>query len=428
MKKRGLEIKRITRTACILLLLCCSLLLSGCGEEEPELTHGITVEDDTEKPYSSETAARAEAAILDLLELWYRKSSPLPIIPESAKAEITAHATQIRLTTEEARLTEKKYLSLIELIEREGESIINKIYAYKESCDGLPSSSSIGALYYDLFGTIGAEDAARLVYRLAVYMYDYRYNKSMSRYEQYGYPHLLEDAQRLQNERTALAEDVGEENFATVIRGGIMFSELFFGGALDGEGLLAFTDKELLLFIRHVRLAELTVGSEGWRVLLAYISPMLTSEQYTDYLHNLLRVASECGDLDRLAEHMPNAVRLVSHIQHSMTEQDVAYIRSGNSHALLSSVLSTLNESDWALLTELSSTFAGGNLYDEVAEQRFGSEYTGYAESITPITAHELRNAINGDGIEEAMEKYVASISPAFSYTIRKEATPTVAD
>ncbi len=428
MKICGKWTKRLIQTAGILLLLCCFPLLSGCNGEEPELTEGITVVNDLDEPYSKETDLRADAAILELLELWYRKSSPLPIIPETAKAEMVVQAAKIRQATTEAGLSKKKYTALLELLEREGDNIINRVYAYRQSNGDVPSSDAVGAIYYDLFGAIGAEAAARLAYRLAVYIYDYKYEKNINRYEQYGYPHLLEEAERLSRERAALTEDVGEENFITVIRSAVMFSELFFGGALEGEGLRTFTDREILLFIRHVRLSELTVGSEGWRVLLSYVSPMLTSEEYEDYGHELLRAAEECGDLDRLAENMPDTVRLLSRIQDSLTEQDVAYIREGKSDALLSSVFAKFEENDWDLLDNLASSIDGGDLYGEVAALRFGEDYTEYAASVTPITLAELRSAADGVSITDSLEKYAAGISPAFSYMMRKDATEPVAE
>jgi hypothetical protein len=205
-------------------------------------------------------------------------------------------------------------------VERTGTTVIDEVLAYKENGfteDGLTSTKT---LYLDLSSLVGVECLGGALYDVCIYLYQYKYDECMERYQKYGYAYLKRDAENYQIEHDALKNGIGKANFTTVMKCGFAFADLMLGEGLQTAQIATFTDAEILTFIQHLGLSSLTISEDGWRLILYHTIP----KEGGMYAAKVARTMKEY-DLPAGAQATMMGVELLSNAIEKMEERDAAY-------------------------------------------------------------------------------------------------------
>ncbi|MBQ2718532.1 MAG: hypothetical protein IJF73_00515 [Clostridia bacterium] len=392
-----------------LLLLCLfSLLLSltSCDSAPAIVREGLTVlpSDDTVAPPAEGTLALGQEAAYTLLS-HYVRATTVAALPPATVAALTRHAEVLSSLLWDTGLTDGRYREVAALLKADGPAAID---AYLASDGGL-TAPEVRALYLSLSEKMGAERLGRFAYTVALYRYEDLAATAMARYEKYGYPHLLLEAERLAAERATLLSDVGEEGFTAAMQTAVMLADLATGTAA-GEELLAFSPTELLLFLRYIPLGGLTLTPEGWELFLSLLSPPSGS-----YRGRLFAAAEDNGDLSRLAAVLPTAVSLLSSVRDGMTEREARLLQAGDTAGLLHALLKGMSPGEREVLFALLETPLTYADYEALAAEEYGEDFLTYRSSLTPATAEEL-TAATAETFASVLERYLFRISPVLTY------------
>ena len=411
MKKAVRVIKHIPRKvlACSLLLTVISSLYGCGGKIMKTVQEGIVISPDPVVEYSEETEGYAEYVIFDLLQSYYRQTV-IENLPVATLNKLELEARQIGEITRGTGLSEEKYIQFIEALDEHGDAVISDLVTEGES-----PIMAIKPLYLELSELLGVDYISRFFYCLCLHHYDRNYRQQIENYERYGYSYLLEDAQRYRLSKEILISEVGEDNFATVLRMGFMLSDVFFGGALEGERIQSFSNREILLFLQHMDISKLSVSARGWELLLSFFVPERAG---TDFSSRFLYTANENGDLKRLSEMMSSVVPLLASAQASLAETDIDLFRDEDHKALLQSVFRRFGDAEWAHLELIASVSFETASYELIAVDCYGEDYQNYAAGIEAVSLEQLKIHVTDESFFDMLERCIAGVSPAFSYTM----------
>ncbi len=389
----------------ILLLLLAAFLLVSCDSEEPTLQNGILIEADTPAPYSEALQARAENAVLALVQGYYEKTVSATL-PELTMEKIRAESKTVAQITKQHALSEQQYTALIACVEQNTERIL----ALCTAASG--ELSEIKALYKELSVLTTPAYVGTTAYRILSHVYDYKYRECMERYEKYGYAFLLADAERLLQEKNTLQAGIGEQGFAEAAKTFFFFAELLEGGALEEDMIASFTDEEILALLQGVDFGMDSITPDGFALLLSYVP---TSPE-GGYLARLLQAAKENGDAALLAEKMGDALRLLGVCRDKLDVTDCHYVRERDVRGMLQAAVQKFEEKDWALLASVSDIALHRADYDQIAATEFGADYLAYLASVKVCTLDELKQSVGGEDFLKVWKGYVAGICPALAY------------
>lgn len=411
---RILHIKKsIYRLVVLILVICCALVLFGCEDKDGIVQNGITVSDGA-KPYSEKTNQRASEVIFLLLEELY-KSNGLPSLSTATKSELVNISEDIRELTIKNPVSEAQYNAVLDVLREKSTLVVEELSAAFGGDGAGGSLLETKSLYLAISKHTGADYVGSLLYNLCLYSYNYNYEKSMERYNKYGYPHLLIEANESMEKRDTLASGVGEANFITATKLGFMMSEVFLGGGFEDGRIQSFSNQEILIFLKHVKISSLTLTPDGWRLLSSYFIP---SEQASvnSYMNMIIYTADKNGDLDELSESVSDLVSLFAYVQENLDEADAEGLRSGELSSVLSSAFSKFGEQEWEKFERLSSISLEKSAYEAICEEFYGENFKDYSLNIQTVTLEELKASVGSDSFTQKLEGYVAGISPAFSY------------
>jgi hypothetical protein len=398
------------KTAALLLVMCCLFSsLVGCGEKKPIKQEGIAILPTGEYTYSDASREKMARAVFNLLEYYFKKTV-MPTLPEATRSELSGIADEIAELSQNKLISEKNYLATAEAIEAYGIPVAEELAAMRAGTGG--DMKKTKELYLAVSTAAGANYVGRVLYDSLCYLYSYRYEKSMARYEKFKFPYLLEEASAHEAKLNTLREGIGIDDFTTVMELGFMFSELYASDATV-EKLSAFSDEEVAALIKHVKISRLQISPGGWELIFSYITP---SAKPSDYKSALIYAAVQNGDLAALAENMAGFIEIAHKAQSGLKNEDVALLRSGKKKELISQLLGRFDDNDWASLENLLNSFSSAEDYNNIAKEFFGDEYLSYAAGIKAVTLAELRAAVGTEEFFEKMEGYIAGISPALSY------------
>lgn len=380
-------------------LLAFLLLLSLASCAAPPKGEGtLTVLPPTAVAYREETLAAAAETVRSLLAS-ARASGD--VLPPGAERELWRMAEEIVAITASLGLSERTYLSLHTLLADAAPP------AMEELSRGEPGEAT-RALYLAASDEIGADTLAHLLYRLILYRTDYLRERAERRYEEYGYPHLLLEAERRAREGRILRDDIGETAFSEALRLSMIAAELAKGeGSPVSEGI---TPAELLAFLRCVPRPHLS--PDGWELLLSYLAP--------EEGDGLLTALSECGDLPLAATVIDRGLPLLLPLLDRLTEADAAALTGDDGDAAAAALLRHLTDAEWEALDALLSLPLAGD-YEARAQRLFGQDYLAFLEGLAPAALSELRTAAREGGDTLAtLISYLAGKSPALTYELLK--------
>lgn len=389
-------------------LLACIALLSlvGCDQPREDVQSGIIISDDGE--YSPAALERAEEVIYGLL-LHYTEKTVKPELTEATIEKLRRISGEVCSAIATVPLAEERFLELLCVLETSGKEVISELTSEGER------GGKLEELYSEICSLVGYDYVGRVLYRILEYSLDYRYEKRMSEYQKYGFLYLLEEARSAKEDKKILVQEIGEDSFLKFVRGAVSISGLWLGGGFDSEKSAKFSDEEILIFISKIDFS-LELSDAAWQVLLSRGAQFLFSGDGAGFFG----AAMKNGDLDKFACTMNAVSRLVSSIQTSLTTDDVSLLRSGEREKLMESVFSRFSEAEWADFASLTSVDVVREDYERICFEKYGSEYEIYADSLSPITISELREAVLRENFYESLERYIGGISPAFSYGMKK--------
>lgn len=405
--------KSIYRFAVLMLTVCCTLALFGCEDRDEVVQNGITVSDGA-KPYSEKTNEYASEVIFLLLEELC-KNNGLPSLSTATKAELVNISEDIRELTVQNPVSETQYNAMLDVLCEKGALVAEELSSVigGEGVGG--SLLETKSLYLAISKHTGADYVGGLLYNLCLYSYNYNYEKSMERYDKYGYPYLLIEANDYMEKRDTLAFGVGEENFVTATKLGFMMSEVFLGGGLEDGRIQSFSNQEILIFLKHVKISSLALTPDGWRLLSSYFIP---SEQTSgaSCMNMIMYTADKNGDLDKLSESVSELMILFAYVQENLDEADAEGLRSGELSSVLSAAFSKFGEQEWEKFERISSLSLEKSTYEAICEEFYGEDFKNYSLNIQTVTLEELKASVGSDSFTQKLEGYVAGISPALSY------------
>ncbi len=403
--------KPLRAIALLLLISTVVLSLFSCGKKTPQ--EGILIS--PESAYSAPAKLCAHSTFYKLLEHYTKQSTGVKTLPKPTQARLNSVAQNMAAITEEKPINELLFLEAMMALSEQGPDVIDELLLYKSTHEG--GLSKTRALYLSLTRILDSEAIIDTLYRLLLYGYDYSYKDAMAKYNQYGYMQHLADAERIDKERTAFSEQIGREGFEAVFLHLLVGSDLFLSDALSSEQFSAFTDMEILLFLQSLELSETQIQDGGWELILGKILPAEASDSYVSKISAALLSS---GDYKNLAAVMNDATALFAAVSDRLTEREIALLRSGDRAAAIGALMQRFTENDFARLSRITALSLDKAIYHEIALQTYGAEYAAYANEIQPIDMAALRASLGQSTFYESLEKYVAGISPAFSYGMRK--------
>lgn len=396
----------LTRVLPFLLIFTLIFSINGCDQTPASVQNGLTVlpaADAGEITYTDKAVADATEAVYTLL-LHYA-STLTANLSDITKATLATHANEIVTRIKAQHLTEARFSSLITLLNTHGTAAIDEYLGLSAEDDRTRT------LYLALTELMGQERLGHLTYQLLLYRHEYLANTARSRYEKYGYPHLLEEATRREEEVTILKNDIGAANFGAAFTMGIMLTDLLSSNTLKGQALSAFSPAEILLFLQYIPLQEIELGERAWHFLLTLTLPAAP----TDYRDLLLIKANENGDLHLVAASCDELLSLLTAARNRMSADTTRLLQAGKRDALLFELFQSLSEEERASFFRLTTIDLTYDDYEAIALAEYGDAFTLYKESIHPATASEVC-ACDVTTFVDTLTRYLAGISPALTY------------
>ncbi|MBQ3013568.1 MAG: hypothetical protein IJD75_00315, partial [Clostridia bacterium] len=396
------------RILSLLLALLLATSFVGCNREEKnEETTGIPIQSDP--AYSDALLQDAEQIIYALVVYTYR-SAVMDKISETVEARLARYAHRLCEITAAKPIPEDAYRSVLALLEREGEGVIDELLALRAGED--VGYERTRTLYLDLTYAFGAEQVASMLYEVCLLIYDAKYEQAVERFETYQYPWYQEEADALAAEKQLFAQSIGKDAFSALVRCGTAMAELL---VTTPEGIAdSFSDAEMLEVIRHLDFSKIDITPAGWELLLSHV-PSGESGSYRSRLSAAFR---ENGDVSRLAAVMNDAVKLLSSAKEKLTPADIAALRAGDRDALVSAVFSRFGEDDWALFASVTSISLANQAYSALAEAAYGEAYLTYVASIGAVDLSTLQASVGGEAFVQNLSNYLAGICPAIAYEV----------
>ena len=397
------------RTLSLLLAFLLAASFVGCNREEKnEEKTGIPIQSDP--PYSDALLHDAEQIIYSLVIYTYR-TAVMDKITEKVEARLARFAHRLCEITAAKPIPEQAYRSVLALLERDGEGVIDEMLALRAGED--VGYEKTRTFYLNLTYAFGADRVASMLYEVCLLIYDAKYEQAVERFEIYQYPWYQEEAEALAAEKQLFAQSVGKEAFSALVRSGTAMAELL---VTTPEGIAdTFSDAEMLEVIRHLDLSKIDITPAGWELLLSHVP----SGESGSYRSRFAAVFRESGDLSRLAAVMNDAVKLLNSAKEKLTPEDIAALRAGDRDALASAVFSRFGEDDWALFASVTAIFLANAQYSALAEEAYGEAYLAYVASIGTVDLSTLQASIGSEAFLQNLSNYLAGICPAIAYEVK---------
>ncbi len=397
----------------LVLALLCVLSLFGCVPREGEVNkQGVSIVSDGQ--YSVEALARCEEELLALMRYAYVAVSPLDMPTEKMEARLADYSARVRDITVKTPISEKAYLAMVTLIAEQGESVVDEWIAFRKG--EVNECVKMRQLYLSLSYICGAKHVASMLYDICLLIYDIRYERTMEKYETYGYPWYAQEAMVLSEEKTIFAEHIGREDFSALMRCSTAFCELFSKEFQTQTGV--FTDADVLVAIRSLDVEEIDVDEEGFALLLSYLVPKEQPSADAPYRAKLRYAFGESGDTERVADVMDDVFSLLFSVLQNLTTEDVAMLRVGECEGLICAVFEKFTEEEWVLFSNATSVSLSCGAYCRQAEEMYADAYLAYVASLSSVTLAELRACVGDETFCEKLTAYLAGICPAILYEV----------
>ena len=400
-----------TRFLCIFLIISIiAAVIPSCTNKSEIVKEGITVEK-SDAPTVTESAKEAgREVILDLINRYYKaKGTTL------SEDEMHAKCDKMLAITLEASISNRKYLSVLEVLKTRGDELVKAITEKNVNLEAVIN------IYLDLASRATREYASATLYGFIIFAYDEQYDDNIRKYETTGKLQYNQLANDIKSKKEIFVSAIGKENCGILCELSFFMRGIFQNGALNTGVVATLHDAEMLMFIEKFDFSSLAVAPEGYTLILDYYADSVRSKASTTYLDDILYDANNNGDGARLAALMSEIIPLFTYIKDSLTKEDIRALRSDSTHAVYESIFSRFGDDEFAVLERTALAIKNSTRYDMLATKRFGEEYIIYKQTGCAKTLEELKSAIGTDTFFDTLEGYVFGISPAFSYVMNDD-------
>ncbi len=413
-KEKGKKLKKVIATFLSCAFVACAF--SACNNAEiPPVKSGIEVVDDTDRTYSQTSRERAKTILYNGIEQVFILATNKTELSQSEKESALKHAVKIESVVVSKNLSQSAYKEFFGDLEQNQDEYVGAIIKFRKGEQNQETLQTIKKALTSFTATMGAETTGSILYDLAVYSFEQEREKALLDYEKYGYAYLLENADTALKNKQTLVDDIKEENFISLVKLSFFLGELFFGGGMDSSILSSFSDQEILLLLNNPDFSNISIGKDGWKLIL---NGVYGSLEVKSYHKALKRKADENGNLDKFCEKLNLVIDLVCAIQNDLTESDVQFIRKGEKEKLITSCFKNFSEEEWAKFQALTSVQIANSDYDDIALSYFGREYQTFKEQISSVSFIELRGAVEGENFMDKLINYLTGLCPAFYYGV----------
>ncbi len=414
MKVKNLSAKKI------LFILLVSTLLFGsvfnfcaCKRYKEPVRTGIVIEKEEKVEYSLTTKSFATLTFKNFFSKILDKAFS-GNVPSAMATKWEDIAIDVQDIVEDVGVSEDSYLTILELINENEESYASAMVGLVGD-NFVNDAKKLKSFYSAITATFGSDKTAIILFNVANYYFDYKYQAYMADYEDRGWQHLLVSAQEMADNKRILQEEIKIENFIPFSEMICFISELFYGGAFDNSFLASFTNQEILQFLKYPDFSGINITKDGWELSLSLLKPFFSTSIIRKKVFANMQ---ENGDLALLSVKMPNVVAFITSVQESLTLEDVENLRNGNKNDYLASVFANLDDTQWALLSGTFDFELKNDEYNIVAKNEYGNSYTDYLNSLDSYTFDEVRQAVSNDNFFAILTSYLKGLCPAFFYEV----------
>ncbi len=402
---------RLLRILALALLATALFSLISCAEDRESPYEGIEITPSVSvtHTYSEGTLEYAEELIYGVLYSYESECGKVKV--SAAKVErLHGRAAEIAELSADGKISEESYLALLRAVYAEREVLAGLFYGESEL-------SSLEELYLTATDLSGREYFCGVLFELMLYHYEKERDEALSAYAASGAGYQLALANKNQKNIDTLKESVGRENISRVLDLLFLIAELSCGDAFLAGGA-SLSDGEVLMLLTYRSPEELTVGTDGWSLILTELSSTVLIKESPSFLEKMYFAAAKNGDVAELSERMPRAISLLSKIQSRLDTADAAYLKSGDGAALASSVLGKFDEADFSELDYVLSISYENLEYSSLATEYYGAEFTEYFGNLTTADISALRASVGTDTFIQTLKGYIAGKCPALAYAI----------
>ena len=403
--------KIIRKMICFALACTLSCAFVACANGDEHVQNGIFISE--EAPYSAEAQEYAESTFYALLEHYAKKNAVGGNLTPAMQNTVKTQAKQIQEKTAQDRVDERLYIALLDALNEQGKEVLDELVARLNAEDqGLEKTKT---LYLHLSAFLGADYVGALFYDLCVYVYEYKYQKTLDDYEKYGYSFLLDDAQVIKAELDIITKEIGKKNFLSVVKNAFALSQLLVGESVNSKQLSSFTNAEILTFIKGLDVSSIDIQENGWKWLL---EKGIGENTGTDSKY-FARLASEMkknGDLENVKTVMSSFVDLFAFSIENLQENDVSALLEKDFQAILCVTSTRFNENEWQAFESICACELKKENYDLIATEQFGQAYTEYKSAVQTVSSETLKSTVGKKEFYEMFKGYIAGILPALAY------------
>lgn len=327
-----------TMTLLLTALIIASVLpLSACSKEG-ELVDGSLLQPATEC-LGEESEDLAVEVLRSVLKDYYRESGE-----SVTEKEISDEAGKIARMTLSGNIGKTDHRLFMEAVRRNADSLA-PLFAGKH----MPLTE-LGDAYIELTENVSSDYVGKLIYDLILHGYDKRIERHLAASDAVN--NVLAD--KVAGEKAIFEGEIGEKNFSELIKVSLVFRALLAG---DGGSDLfdRFTDAELLILLKEVRLEGIKVSAEGYELLFKYYSDSLVGKE-TTYLDELIYAMTYNDDVSLILEGADELLALISSVMDSMDKVDVAILKNGDVNRFVTLAFSRFDDEDWALFEMVKIT------------------------------------------------------------------------
>ena len=413
-KEKSKNFKRVISTLFACVFVSCAFSACTNGQTPPVKT-GIEIVDDVNRTYSESDRQKAKNLVFGLVEniiLTIANKNQLNEI-EIERAERISE--KIESVVASKNLSQTAYNQFFDNVYQNQEEYLRVIASVRKGEQNQEDIRSAKKAFTALTANVGANATGSILYDLAIFSYELEKEDALLDYEKYGYAYLLTNAEEAEKNKQILINDIKEENFISLIKLSFFMGELFFGSEMDSSVLLGFSDQEMLLLLKNPDFSAISLGKEGWKLILNGVYGNLDAKSFHKALK---RKADESGDLDKLAEKLNLAIKLVCSIQNNLTESDVQFIMAGEKQKLIASCFKNFSTSDWDDFQALTSIEINNSAYDDIALYYYGNKYQTFKEQIQIVSILDLKQSVDNNDFCETLSNYLIAVCPAFYYGV----------
>ncbi len=403
--------KRLRKTVSLLLaaVLSCSLLFSCADNAKEKDISKLPITPCEPVKYSS-GFIKAEAERLytvtegKLHEVYGSTLPSTSIKLLKACFEDALHALEARGVSED---TAKK---ITDAIADNGEFIETLLSSAKEG-EALPISSA-AIIFGELTRELGVGCTSLLLHDILLIYCEYMEDRYAELYmKNPSLTYLFRESLDWQTKREGIKR-IGDESFAKILRVLVSLSTVnaISSGGNDGF-MLTLSSGELAVFLNTegMLISTLALTNED--------AEFIIGELGDEGKLPLFKAIVSAGDTERYASRIESITALTAKILSNFDKTSADALKRGERSELIRGIISRLDDGDIKTIESILGEENEEKYKQYFTEINVLDKYLNFKEETGTATANELK-AAGAEDVESVLKAYIASIAPAFAYTV----------